>query len=254
MKPRSYHLAHFRFYEELNDFLPADRKKVLFPWAFQGNPSVKSAIEAIGVPHVEVDLILINSQPVDFSHKIRNGDSISVYPVFESFDLASVSHLRQKPLRDLKFIADAHLGKLTKYMRLCGLDTSFMTHQHDHEIINLALQEKRVILTRDREMLKNGKVTHGYWVRSEIPREQIKEVISRFDLTNCLLPYSRCLVCNNAIVEVAKESILSQLLPETIKCFNEYWKCVNCGRIYWKGSHWERMRGMVEESQVTNHQ
>jgi uncharacterized protein len=124
-------LASFRFYEELNDFLPPHQRKVSFPWLFRGHPSVKFAIEAIGVPHVEVDLILVNSFPVDFSYKIGGGDRISVYPVFESIDIALVSHLREKPLRDLKFVLDVHLGKLTKYMRLCGFDTYYRNNLHD---------------------------------------------------------------------------------------------------------------------------
>ena len=240
-------LAHFRFYEELNDFLPLERKKVLFPWTFNGNPSVKFAIEALGVPHVEVDMILVNSVPVDFSYKVRDGDTISVYPVFESFDIAGVSPLREKPLRDPKFVLDTHLGKLAKFMRICGFDAFYRNDLNDPEIIILSVTEKRVILTRDRNLLKNKTVTHGYWIRSQQPPEQLREVLNRFDLKNSMQPFTRCLECNTKIIEVSKEGILSQLLPKTKLCYQEFWQCGNCKRIYWKGSHWERMRGVVEQ-------
>jgi hypothetical protein len=96
------HIAWFRFYEELNDFLPADKRKIAFPYKFSGSPSVKDVIEAIGVPHTEVDLILINGNSVKFDHKLSYGDYISVYPVFESLDISNVTRLRPKPLRMLK--------------------------------------------------------------------------------------------------------------------------------------------------------
>jgi len=166
--------AYFRFYEELNDFLPQEKRKKLFPYEFNGTPSIKDAIEAIGVPHVEIDLILVNSLSVDFSYKLKNADSVSVYPVFESFDIASVTHLREKPLRDLKFVADVHLGKLTKYLRLYGFDTYYRTDLNDEEIIDLAGSDKRVILTKDKGLLKNKKVTRGYYIRSRYPRYQLR--------------------------------------------------------------------------------
>jgi len=240
-------LACFRFYEELNDFLPPERKKVLFPWEFRGSPSVKHAIEALGVPHTEVDMILVNSQSVDFSYKIRPDDQISVYPVFESLDITPVSHLREKPLQELKFIADSHLGRLTKYLRLFGFDTHYRNSISDTEIIDLAEAEKRVILTRDKDLLKNGRVTRGYWVRSQQCEEQLGEIIVRFDLRDNFQPLTRCLECNHTIREVTKESVLLQLLPKTRLYYQEFWQCGNCNRIYWKGSHWERMREFVNE-------
>jgi uncharacterized protein len=128
-------IAYFRFYEELNDFLPLEKRKRLFPFEFNGNPSVKDSIEVIGVPHCEVDLILVNSLFVGFSYKLKDEDSISVYPVFESIDITPSVHLRESPLRELKFITDVHLGKLAKYLRLCGFDTYYRTDLDDNEII-----------------------------------------------------------------------------------------------------------------------
>lgn len=239
-------IASFRFYEELNEFLPSGKKKKHFPYAFSGNPSVKDAIEALGVPHVEVDLILVNSLSVDFSYKLKNGDSVSVYPLFESFDITPATHLREKPLRDLKFILDVHLGKLAKYLRLCGFDTFYDRHLDDQEIIMRAGSDKRVILTRDIGLLKNKHVTRGYWIRSRYPDKQLKEVLLRFDLKNQIRLFTRCMECNGLLSDVSKDDILPRLLPGTRQYFQNFKKCSDCDRIYWEGSHYERMKEQIK--------
>ncbi len=240
-------LSYFRFYEELNDFLPQERKKKLFPLTLNGNPSVKDAIESVGVPHVEVDLILVNSLSVDFSYKLQDGDLVSVYPVFESMDITTVTHLREKPLRDLKFILDIHLGKLTKYLRLFGFNTYYLKDYNDHEIINIALSDKRIILTRDVDLLKNKKVIHGYWIRSQFPDEQLKEVILRFDLKNQSHPFTRCMECNGILEEVSKSEILHLIMPLTRRYYRKFFRCPDCERIYWQGSHFKRMNTYVKD-------
>lgn len=218
----------------------------LFEYSFNGTPSVKDAIEALGVPHVEVDLILVNSISVDFLKKLRDGDMISVYPVFETFDITSLVHLRAKPLRHTKFILDVHLGKLAKYLRLCGFDTLYRRDLNDPDIIELSTSEERIILTRDIELLKNKKVTHGYWIRSQHLNEQLKEVFFKFDLVNQISSFTRCLECNGLLIDVSKEEILNRLLPETRKFFVNFRKCFDCNRIYWEGSHYERMKKYIE--------
>ncbi|HNW57709.1 MAG TPA: Mut7-C RNAse domain-containing protein [Bacteroidales bacterium] len=243
-------IAYFRFYEELNDFLPAEKRKKLLPYTFRGNPSVKDAIEAMRVPHVEVDLILVNDLSVDFSYKLKDADSVAVYPVFESFDITSVSHLREKPLRNLKFITDVHLGKLTKYLRLCGFDTFFNINLNDKEIIEIAASEKRIILTRDIGLLKNKNVKHGHWIRSQYPFEQLKDLFTRLQLKNQVSLFSRCSVCNGLLSNVEKEEIMSRLLPKTRQYYDEFKKCDVCDRIYWKGSHYLSMIKHIESLMV----
>jgi len=239
-------LAYFRFYEELNDFLPLVKRKKLFPYSFSGNPSIKDAIEALGIPHVEVDLILVNSHSVNFSYKLQNADSVSIYPIFESFDITSVTHLREKHLRDLKFILDVHLGKLTKYLRLCGFDSYYQTDCDDQEIISLALSNKRIILTRDIGLLKNKQVTHGYWIRTQHLDEQLKEVFLQFDLKSQIHLFTLCMECNGVLADVPKRDILYRLLPETRQNYQKFKKCPDCDRIYWEGSHYERMKENIE--------
>jgi uncharacterized protein with PIN domain len=236
----------FRFYEELNDFLPASRKKQSFAHTFEGNPSVKDMIESLGVPHTEVDIILVNGISVDFSCKVSDGDIISVYPVFESLDVANVQRLREKPLRDVKFILDVHLGKLAKYLRLLGFDSLYETTFSDEEIISRSVEGKRIILTRDKILLRNRRVTHGYWIRSDDPGSQVKEVINRLDLRKKIETFTRCLECNSLIELVSRESIEDRLPPKTRQYYNEFFICPGCGRIYWKGSHYERMKEFAE--------
>lgn len=239
-------LAWFRFYEELNEFLSSDKRKKLFAYSFKGNPSVKDAIEALGIPHVEVDLILVNSLSVNFSNKLRDGDLVSVYPVFESLDITPLIHLREKPLRDTRFVLDVHLGKLAKYLRLYGFDTFYRTDLNDREIINLSLSEKRIILTHDIGLLKNNRVTHGYWIRSQFLEEQLKEVLKRLDLVNQIMPFTRCMECNELLTEVPKGDILDRLLPHTRELYDKFRKCPGCNRIYWEGSHYEKMRKYID--------
>jgi len=238
-------VAWFRFYEELNDFLSSARKRQDFSTSFTGNPSVKDVIESIGVPHPEIDLILVNGNSVDFNYKLRNEDRVSVYPVFESFDISGATHLRAKPLRETKFICDVHLGRLAKYLRLAGFDTVYKSDLTDNQIINASVNERRIILTRDKGLLKNRKVTHGCWIRSAYPREQFSEVIRKFDLRNSFNPFTRCLECNEVLVEVSKDEVINQLPPKTKKYYNSFKNCPICNRIFWEGSHYEKMKSYI---------
>ena len=148
------HKIHLRFYEELNDFLPEERKKKRFAHQFIDRTSVKDLIESLGIPHTEVDLILVNGKSANFKYKINDGDDISVYPLFESFDISDVQHLRAKPLRKPKFVADVHLGRLTRYLRMMGVDVLYKNNFNDDEIVETSLKERRAILTKDRGILK----------------------------------------------------------------------------------------------------
>lgn len=239
--------AHFRFYEELNDFLCSERKKVMFLYEFEGTPSVKDAIEAIGVPHTEVDLILVNGTSVPFTHHIIDNDSISVYPVFESIDISGVTHLREKPLREPKFILDVHLGKCAKYLRLLGFDSLYENTYDDPEIVVIAQAQQRAVLTRDVSLLKRKTVSRGYWVRSRTPSEQVTEVIHRFDLHSHIRPFIRCMSCNGIVSMVTKEAVLNVLEPKTIRYYNEFCQCTKCRKVYWKGSHYLKMKKFVDE-------
>ncbi len=238
--------AIFRFYAELNDFLPDSQRQTDILYSFWGNPAVKDAIEALGVPHPEVDLILVNNRSVNFLYRLQDGDRVAVYPVFERLNIASVTRLRPSPLRQIRFVLDVNLGKLARNLRLLGFDALYRNNFPDDEVIEIALQEKRIILTRDVELLKNGRVTHGYWVRHTHPDEQTKEILQTFDLFDRIRPFTRCLVCNGLLSPIEKESVENELPPRVRQNFKEFYHCRSCGRIYWKGSHFERMQKMIK--------
>ncbi len=233
--------VNLRFYEELNDFLPDDRKKIKFEHQFIDRTSVKDLIESFGVPHTEVDMILINSKSVSFDYIINDKDDISVYPVFESFDISDVQHLRPEPLRDPKFVCDVHLGKLARNLRMLGFDTFYKNDLIDDEIVKISEKEKRTILTKDLELLKRTEVSHGYYLRNDNQEEQIKEVIKRFHLNNLIKEFSRCLDCNTILVSIEKDKIINELPPKVKERQQEFYTCSSCGKIYWKGSHFEKM-------------
>jgi len=193
------------------------------------------------VPHTEVDLILANQLPVGFDYHPVNGDYISVYPVFESFDISTINLLRPEPLREVKFILDVHLGTLARYLRMTGFDTLYRNDLEDEEIVNISVDEKRIILTRDRQILKNGKVTHGYYVRNTNPARQLDEIVHRFDLKEKFNPFHRCMICNGIIETIDKKAVLDQLPLITSQAFNEFYRCKSCLKVYWKGSHYTRL-------------
>jgi uncharacterized protein with PIN domain len=238
--------AQFRFYAELNDFLAHGKRQKAFPYAFSGRPSVKDAVEAIGVPHPEVDLILVNGESVGFDYHLADGDRVSVYPVFESFDVSPVIRLRPKPLRDTRFVLDGHLGKLARLLRMLGFDSLYRPDFTDAEIVALGSEEMRIILTRDVELLKANAVTHGYWVRATLPGEQVKEVLDRFDLLAQVRPFQRCMVCNAPIDQVDKSAVLSSLPRKVRELHDEFFRCSGCRKVYWKGTHYQEMMAQIQ--------
>ncbi|TAJ13516.1 twitching motility protein PilT [Marinilabiliaceae bacterium JC017] len=238
-------VIHIRFYEELNDFLPVAKRKTTFTYKFFGKPTIKHIIESLGVPHTEVDLILINDESVDFDYHPAHNNRIAVYPSFETFDISPINKLRPHPLRNTQFILDVHLGKLARYLRLLGFDTIYTNKLEDDEIMETALREHRIILTRDLGILKHGKVTHGYFIRHTNPFEQLKEVINKFELTNKLTPFTRCTKCNGQLQSVDKDEIAHLLLPQTRSFFSHFYQCQTCKTIYWEGSHYNNMKNWL---------
>ena len=238
--------ATFRFYAELNDFLDRNKRQVAFSHSFFGRPSVKEVIEAIGVPHTEIDLILIDGVSSTFDDHLQGGERIAVYPVCESLELKGVTRLRPHPLRTPRFILDVHLGKLARYLRLLGFDTLYEKNYSDTEIIDKGTKQSRIILTRDLGILKQTRVVRGYFLRNTRPKKQIEEVMRRFALDKKAKPFTRCLECNTPIAKVAKEAITERLLPETRRYFESFEECPRCHRIYWQGSHYDKLKHFVE--------
>lgn len=239
--------ACFRFYAELNDHLPPEQQYKTLEKAFYALSTVKDMIESFGVPHTEIDLILANGQSVDFSYLVQHGDRIAVYPTFESFDLAPEQRLRPQPLRNPKFILDVHLGRLAAYLRMLGFDAKYGRSFTDAELAEISASEHRILLTRDRGLLKHGAVKHGYWVRETNSRRQIAEVMRRFDSVGSIRPFTRCMACNGVLEPISKAQARNLVPERSLERYDQFQRCEQCRRIYWKGSHYARMRGWVKE-------
>ncbi len=238
--------ADFRFYEELNDFLPARQQKRNIRHEFNGNPSIKDRIEALGIPHSEVDLIVVNGVSVGFGYLLQDGDRVAVYPVFESFDISPIVRLRSEPLRKTAFVVDVNLGKLARWLRILGFDVLYRNDYEDAEIVDISVAEHRIILTRDRRLLYAKTVTHGYWVRSVLLEPQLAEVLRRFDLHGQVKAFHRCLECNQPLEAVDKEDVLERLEPKTRLYYDEFFLCKGCDKLYWKGSHFDRIQRLMD--------
>jgi len=239
--------ARFRFYAELNDFLPPGRRGVEFAHEFHGGPSVKDVIESLGVPHTEVDLVLADGESVDFSWILREGARVSVYPVFESIDIAPLARVRPAPLREVRFVLDVHLGRLARYLRMLGFDARWRNDERDEEIARVASAEHRIVLTRDAGLLKRRIVTHGYRVREADPRRQLAEVSHRLDLFGSIAPFRRCLCCNALLETVRKEDVAGELPPRVRERHDAFRRCPSCRRVYWAGTHHQRMERLIAD-------
>ena len=207
--------------------------------------SIKDVIEASGVPHTEVDLILVNGQPVDFAFVIGRESAIDVYPV-ESQGITSFAENRLQVLDIRKFVADGHLGTLVRDLRLLGIDVVYDPASEDRQLASISSNENRALLTRDRRLLMHAVVRHGYYLRSQDPLEQTIEVLRRFNLADALAPFRRCLRCNAHLDPAEKGSVINQLEPLTKIYYDQFRRCSGCGRVYWSGSHFAKLQKRIE--------
>ncbi len=238
--------CEFRFYEELCDFLAPERRKRSFVHAFDGTPTVKDRIESLGVPHTEVDLILVDGSPVGFAHRLQGGERVSVYPMFERFELGDACRLRPKPLREPRFVLDVHLGRLAAYLRLLGFDTLYRNDYDDDELLAISRAQRRTLLSRDKGLLKRSALTHGAFLHQTDPRRQLREVCDRFQLDARIAPFTRCARCNGPVALLDGDAV--QRLHAQTGCRHESLsQCAQCRQVYWPGSHLQRLRQRLAE-------
>jgi len=240
------HQAYFRFYASLNDFLPPEQQQKCFSHCFRDCASIKDMIQALGVPHPEVSLLLVNGQPVDFSYLVQSGDSISVYPAFTALEIISLVQVQPPPLANSRFALDTHLGKLAAHLRLLGFDALYRNDFQDQTLAAISSHESRVLLTRDQGLLKRSIVTYGYWVRATDPEAQLLEVVRRFDLRHQIQPFQRCLRCNGLLQPIAKLAIQEQLPPQIRANHDNFRSCQTCRQLYWPGTHYQRMQQFID--------
>jgi uncharacterized protein with PIN domain len=235
-----------RCYAELNDFLPASRRQLTFEAECHPGASVKDLLEGLGIPHTQVDLLLVNGEPAGFEARLAAGDRVTAYPVFEAFDIAAVSRVRPEPLRQVRFVLDGHLGRLAAFLRLAGFDCLYSRDADDRELAAASAAERRILLTRDLALLKRREVTHGHAVRETNPERQLREVFSRFHLHRLARPFTRCTRCNKVLRTATPEEASRTVPPRSLQHFEEFLACDGCGRVYWKGSHYRRLVQIIE--------
>jgi hypothetical protein len=237
--------AWFRFYAELNFFVAPRYRQNMFEHACSQDASVKHMIEVFGVPHTEVALILINGESVDFTYRLREQDRVSVYPRFASLDFGMTLARKLQPPGPAAFVADAHLGRLARDLRMLGFDVLYRNDFSDDEIVSLAVQDERIVLTRDRDLLMRKPVKRGCYLYSIESDTQLLEVLRRYQLAEKAKPLSRCLDCNGLLESVSKEAVAQHLPARSAAFQNDFRRCKACGHVYWEGSHVARMRQRI---------
>ncbi len=242
-------LAQFTFLGELNDFLPPTLQNTAFGYSFEDHQTIKHVIESIGVPHTEINHLRVNDSPVDFAFHATNGDQVIVFPISFKPEAGDII-LQSDPGQASTFILDNHLGRLAAYLRMLGFDTLYRNDYQDEELAQVASQENRTLLTRDRRLLMRNAIPSGYWIRHQDPQSQLGEVCRHFALPGRISPFQRCLRCNHPLEPVSKEEILSRLEPLTRLYFDEFHRCPACDQIYWKGSHYDRMQTLLAKLSI----
>jgi len=239
--------VQFRFYAELNDFLAPWQRSGSFSQTCSRDASVKHMIEALGVPHTEVELILIDGVSTDFSHRLRDGECVSVYPAFTAIDVSPLIRLRPPPATPARFIADAHLGQLARHLRMLGFDVLYRNDYSDAEVARIAADENRVVLTRDRDLLIRKEIVHGCYLHPVGCDEQLTEVLTRYELAGSAQAFSRCLNCNGLLQVVSKRDVEHRVPLHSRMVYDRFYECQGCSQVYWEGSHVARMRQRVEK-------
>jgi uncharacterized protein len=235
--------THVRCYAELVDLSGEPEIEVLVGSA----RSVKDLVESIGVPHVEVGLLVVDGRAVGFEHQVAGGERVAVYPPFHGLRLDPSIDLFPPPPDPRRFVLDVHLGTLARRLRLLGFDTWYRTGTHDTELARVATDEDRILLSRDRGLLMRRSVVHGYCPRSDDPRLQALEVADRYDLGPRVRPYTRCIPCNGRLLPVSRDDVLEVLPPRTRVEHDRFVRCEGCDQVYWPGSHVDAMATFVDD-------
>jgi len=243
---RDYNMVWFRFYGQLNDFLPAQWRYGRFARPLHAPASVKDVIESLGVPHPEVDVITANGAAIDFTYRVGADDHIAVYPVFRNMDVDGLQRVGIDPPRPVRFALDIHLRKLASLLRLAGFDAVLLTD--DAEVAAVSAREDRVALTRDVGLLKRSVIQYGRWIRNTDAEQQLVEVLDRFGIVDEMHPFARCMECNTPVVHVDIASIADRLPADTREAFTEFRRCPGCERVYWQGSHYVRLVDLLERA------
>ncbi|HSG75830.1 MAG TPA: Mut7-C RNAse domain-containing protein [Burkholderiales bacterium] len=226
-------IARFRFHGGLAAFLNKEHRDRSFVHACARAATLKNAIEALGVPHTEAGRVIVNGAPATLQRAVRDGDQIEVFATTTQEGI------------DLIFLADAHLGGLARFLRMLGFDTLHDNRFADAEIRRLAEAERRIVLSRDRELLKCREIAHGCYVRALKAEAQLREVAARYGLAARARPFTLCLRCNLPLLPATKAQVAALAPPQVLEHQTQFTCCAGCGRVYWPGSHYARMRAAL---------
>jgi len=239
--------ATLRCYAELNDLLPPPRRQRRFGITFIAPAPLYHVAQIAGIPHTEIALALCNGQPVGLDHRLADGDDLALYPLFSALVVDAASPIRLRPPGTPRFIADAHLGKLAGRLRLLGLDTLYKNDLGDRALAVIAADEGRILLSRDRDLLMHKAVRYGAYLYSTDAWEGLAYLVRRYRLCDHQAPFSRCMRCNGLLESVDKALVSEQVPAAVARLQDAFWRCRDCGQVYWRGSHWRVLRARVDD-------
>jgi uncharacterized protein len=237
--------VRLRFHGDLNVFLGSKAGNAVIERPLSEKTSIKDVIESCGIPHTEVDLIQVDDQTVGFDHTLSSDAKVEVFPVENRITYHTDKRLQNIGI--IRFVADGHLGRLTRNLRLLGFDVAYANNADDRQLLDVMVRENRALLTRDRRLLMHGIVQHGYYPRSQNADEQTIQVVRRFDLSKLIVPFTRCLLCNALLEETTKTEVIDKLEPLTKIYYDQFRSCPDCKQIYWSGSHFPKLQKRIDE-------
>jgi uncharacterized protein len=232
-------IASFTFDGRLRGFLSPERRTDSFLYRVARAATLKNAIEALGVPHTEVGAVTVNGAPATLQRIVRDGDRVEVFAREQSAEEIGYVSI---------FLADAHLGGLARFLRMLGFDTLHGNDLADAEIRRIAALEGRIVLTRDRELLKCREIVRGCYVRALKPEAQLAEVAARYGLAARAQPFTLCLRCNVALEKIERSAVAARVPPKVLGLQQSYTRCPACDGVFWPGSHYERMLAALRRS------
>ncbi|MBF5045794.1 twitching motility protein PilT [Aggregicoccus sp. 17bor-14] len=235
-----------RLYGALNDFVSPARRGAPFLHRFTGSPSVKDLLESLGVPHPELDLLLLDGQPVGFAARVEDGGRLAAYPAFESLEVPDAERVGTPLPECPRFVLDVGLGRLAGLLRMLGLDALWRNDAPDDALARTSAAEGRILLTRDLGLLKRSEVVLGYFPRATDPSHQLVEVARRYRLARRMQPFTRCLACNTPLTPATPLEVQGRVPPRVAASYPRFNACAGCGRVYWEGSHHARMQQVVQ--------
>ena len=238
--------ATVRLYGALQDFLAPARRGEALSHPFTGSPSVKDLLESLGVPHPELDVVLLDGQPVGLEARVEDGSRIAAYPAFTQLELPAQQRVGPPLPEEPRFVVDVGLGRLAGLLRMLGLDALWRNDAQDAELARVSAQQQRILLTRDVGLLKRSEVVHGYFPRATDPSHQLVEVARRYRLAERMRPFTRCLACNTPLLPATLASVRERVPPRVAQSFERFNTCPGCERVFWEGSHHARMERVVQ--------